>query len=263
MVELQKITPRLTNEGIALYAVSYDSLDVLRRFASQSRITYPLLSDEGSQVIRRLGLLNTRAREEHIATMVIHEERYEGVSYPAAFFIDEKGLVIGKRLHDDYRVRETGPAMLAAGFGLDMPTARQKTRKTEAVRVQVALESDRYEPFQMLWGQVNLDIGDGWHIYADPSPAGLVPLEINVAPQPAVIIGDVDLPHPTIRKTAGLDEPVPVYTGLVVGRFSITLATDKARPIQIVGAVEFQACDDQTCLAPTAVPWIKTLLPNE
>jgi peroxiredoxin len=39
--------------------ISYDSQEVLARFAKAYKITYPLLSDKGSVVIRKFGILNT------------------------------------------------------------------------------------------------------------------------------------------------------------------------------------------------------------
>jgi peroxiredoxin len=43
---------------VGLAAISYDPVEVLAAFASQHTITYPLLSDVGSVVIKRFGILN-------------------------------------------------------------------------------------------------------------------------------------------------------------------------------------------------------------
>ena len=43
-------------------AVSYDSVVILREFDATYGITYPLLADEGSHVIRALGLINPRVQ---------------------------------------------------------------------------------------------------------------------------------------------------------------------------------------------------------
>ena len=47
--------------------MSYDPVGVLAAFASKHDIIYPLLSDEGSQVFRRLGLINERVSESEAA----------------------------------------------------------------------------------------------------------------------------------------------------------------------------------------------------
>ena len=51
--------------GVALFAISYDSVEILRNFAATHGITYPLLSDEGSHAMRGLGLINDRVQEDH------------------------------------------------------------------------------------------------------------------------------------------------------------------------------------------------------
>ena len=42
-------------------------MDVLARFASAHGVTFPLLSDEGSTVIRALGMLDEQVYEHHAA----------------------------------------------------------------------------------------------------------------------------------------------------------------------------------------------------
>jgi len=51
-VELQGITKDLDARGIALFAISYDAVETLAAFAAKHGITYPLLADAGSRVIR-------------------------------------------------------------------------------------------------------------------------------------------------------------------------------------------------------------------
>ena len=61
-MELQEAWPNLQKNGVAIFAISYDSVEVLAAFAEKRGITYPLLSDEGSHTIGALGLLN----EQHL-----------------------------------------------------------------------------------------------------------------------------------------------------------------------------------------------------
>ena len=46
-------------ENIRVYGVSYDSEEQLRTFADGHDVTYDLLSDPDSAVIRKFGILNT------------------------------------------------------------------------------------------------------------------------------------------------------------------------------------------------------------
>lgn len=55
----------LADHGIALFAISYDPVEILSAFADKHGIAYPLLSDAGSHVMRRLGLVNARVQDDH------------------------------------------------------------------------------------------------------------------------------------------------------------------------------------------------------
>ena len=48
-----------------VFAVSYDSEAILADFAERFGISYPLLSDQASDVIREFGILNTHIPEDH------------------------------------------------------------------------------------------------------------------------------------------------------------------------------------------------------
>ena len=58
-MELQGRLADLQRQGLGLVAISYDSPDVLKRFSASRGITFPLIADAGSAIIKRYGLLNT------------------------------------------------------------------------------------------------------------------------------------------------------------------------------------------------------------
>jgi len=84
-----------------LVGVSYDPPKVLRNFAEKQGITYPLLSDEDSRVIRGYGILN----REMIGG------QFEGVPHPGTFLVDGDGVVVAKLFREGYRERH-GPEEL-------------------------------------------------------------------------------------------------------------------------------------------------------
>jgi peroxiredoxin len=51
------------SHGLSIAAIPYDPPPALRRFATTYGVTYPLLSDMGSQVIRRFDILNDNMPE--------------------------------------------------------------------------------------------------------------------------------------------------------------------------------------------------------
>ena len=63
LVELQGRFQDLRKAGMGLAAISYDPVPILADFAARRGITFPLLSDAGSETIKRYGILNTVAEE--------------------------------------------------------------------------------------------------------------------------------------------------------------------------------------------------------
>jgi peroxiredoxin len=82
LVELQQNIEKLHAANIQVVAVSYDSVDVLAKFAKRRNITFPLLSDPDSKVIKAYGVLNARASGQ-----------MAGIPHPGSFLIDQKGIV--------------------------------------------------------------------------------------------------------------------------------------------------------------------------
>src|SRR5262245_60466543 len=59
LLELQSQYDTLRKDGLGLAGISYDSQEILAAFSQQHGITFPLLSDVGSETIKRYGILNT------------------------------------------------------------------------------------------------------------------------------------------------------------------------------------------------------------
>jgi peroxiredoxin len=91
-------------------------VDVLARFTATPGITFPLLFDAGSQVIRQLRMLDEQVYKHHAAFGVPNrEDRFWGVPYPGEFLLDERGVVTQKRFQKNYREWETSQAILEQG----------------------------------------------------------------------------------------------------------------------------------------------------
>ena len=141
----------LASRGVALFAISYDAIAVLRAFATEHGIAFPLLSDEGSHVIRRLGLLNERVQEDHAVYGIPPNPRHVGVPYPGVFVLDERGVVVGKRFHDSYRERDTGSGLIAQTLTtLEAIPVEGAFSTGDPVRIRAWLDSPTYAWFQRL-----------------------------------------------------------------------------------------------------------------
>jgi peroxiredoxin Q/BCP len=100
---LQKKLPLLEEKKVSLVGLSYDSVDVLSRFAREKKITYPLLSDPDHAAIVSFGLLNREAVGKAV-----------GVPYPGIMILDREGTIRAKLFYDDYRDRHTAEDIVKA-----------------------------------------------------------------------------------------------------------------------------------------------------
>ncbi len=60
---MQAQADELRAKGLGIAAISYDAPEILAEFSRRRGITFPLLSDAGSAVIKAYGILNTVAEE--------------------------------------------------------------------------------------------------------------------------------------------------------------------------------------------------------
>jgi hypothetical protein len=243
--------PDFARADIAVFAISYDAVDVLRRFADTYGITFPLLSDEGSTVIRALGLLNEHVYAQHAAYGIPQHDRHWGVPYPGVFLLDAHGRVIQKRFQQSYRERETGVGILEQGFGLQSTTrGAEAVTQSAGLQVHAALDSPSYRFFQRLWLTVELSIAPGLHIYGRPIPEGYIPLTIEVAPLAGMVVGEPTWPAPHPYRVAGLAEEFFVYEGTIKVSLPVTL-TEEGGDQTLQVTVHSQSCSAVDCFVPT------------
>jgi len=81
-----------------LASISYDSPAVLARFADAHRITFPMLSDKDSAVIRRYGILNTNIPRTH---------KFYGIPFPGEYLVAPDGRVADKVFLPSFEDRAT------------------------------------------------------------------------------------------------------------------------------------------------------------
>ena len=94
--------------GIELVAVSYDSLSILKSFSEKGegndKVSYPLLSDPNSEMIKAFGIFNEKLRKDH---------KWYGVPHPHIYLVNPKGRIEGKFFESRYQDRPTAESILA------------------------------------------------------------------------------------------------------------------------------------------------------
>jgi len=235
---------------VALFAVSYDSVAVLREFAERWGITYPLLSDEGSWTIRALGLLNEHAEEQVRFYDVAPRDEHQGIPYSGLFLLDEDGTIADKQFEQSYRHRPVAALVLDEVLGVSEPVPTVSARAhVPGVQLVAWLDAPTYRPYQKLRLHLAFQLEPEIHIYAAPTPEGFIPLTVEIAPREGLSVWPLVAPAPQPFQVAGLDETFLVYEGRfrVSLPFSIDVAADA---VTLDVQVQYQACSVTECYPP-------------
>ncbi|MFN0071740.1 MAG: redoxin domain-containing protein [Chloroflexota bacterium] len=256
LVELQDVFSTLRQHEIALFAISYDPVSALADFAERNAIEYPLLGDEGSHVIRALGLLDEALETHHAEFGGTVRDEQRGVCYPGVFILDERGVVSQRRFQRNYRVRESGASLLAQVLDIS-PSDETAPETVDGPLVQIAarLDSPTYWRYQRLRVIVDLAIAPGAHLFAHPTPAEYTPLSIEVTADRAVI-GAPSLPAPVPFQLAGHGEQLWVHAGQLRIAVPLEFVMDRGEPMgdQTIGVrLRYQACTATICEPPREV----------
>ena len=167
-MELQRGLKAFRAAGIEVFAVSYDSIETISTFCTRYGIEYHFLSDEGSRVIRDLGILNTLVRPD---------ESVYGIPYPGTYVLDADGSVTAKFFNREYQVRESVPFLLRTALN-DSPDIDVGARATSdagaesPVSVTAWLNTPDLKFRQRTEVVVELTIAPGFHVYGQPTPDG-------------------------------------------------------------------------------------------
>ena len=90
---MQGFLEELKARNVRVVAISVDPPDVSKKHAAKQGYTFPILSDEKRETLRKYDL--------------VHEGGFRGadISKPAEFLLDADGVVVWRNLTDDYKVR--------------------------------------------------------------------------------------------------------------------------------------------------------------
>lgn len=254
LVELQAALPRFTEAGIKLYAISYDELGALEDFATHHGITYDLLADEGSTVIREFGILNHHVTEEQVP--------YHGIPFPGTYLVDEAGIVSAKSFHRSLAQRESAEGLIDAALGeLLLRSEDPATSQTGGDGIEFSLTYHggggvlRGGAIRRL--VLRVDLPDGLHIYDDPVPAGMVATTVTLVGPDGLRSLPVEKPptHPLELPGIGqlnvwsgqVDLVVPVWA---TDDIASLVRADSPDQVTIEVDVAYQACDDEACRLP-------------
>ena len=282
-MELQSQVETLRTQGVGLAAISYDPPETLARFAERYEVTFPLLSDVGSDVITRYGVRNTVAEVETLDGVdpIVEEQfrqyvsvtspspRFNGMAFPGTFVLDPEGRVTARHFEDFYRERSTVASILLR-VGEDGPSVEATQVSTEHLELTTYPSDTTVALGNRLALVLDVAPGPDMHVYA-PGATGYRVIGLSLTPPPFVRVFPMQFPESEIYHFVPLDEHVPVYQEPF--RLLQEVVPEASREaiqsfegqdsLTLTGSLEYQACDDTLCYNPTSIPlsWTVALRP--
>jgi len=249
--ELQGRSATLKKAGIGLAAITYDPVAVLADFSERRRITFPMLSDPGSAVIKEYGIFNTTIPETN-------RQSY-GIPFPGTFMLNAQGVVTSRFFEPAYQERNTVGSILARlGNDVDVPGTRVSSPQIDITAYATDATVASGTHFSVV-----LDVrpARGVHVYA-PGVTGYRPITLTMQPQAGLVIREIQYPKPEVYVFKPLNERVQVYQRpfRVVQDVALDAspqgqaALKDMTSLTFKGVLDYQACDDRVCFAPQSVP---------
>lgn len=229
-------------------------MEVISEFSDKQNISYPLLSDIDSEVIRNYGILNDQVSP---GDAILY-----GIPYPGVFICDEAGIVTAKTFHDSYKKRDSPEILLDAALGtiqLDQ-AAPSTTATSEDVKITAAMHGGGGSLRQGVIRHlvVQFELSEGLHLYGEPVPDGMRPLNIKVSGPEGLIVEAPEYPPTESLYLESNDLTLQVWSDSFTVRipiYPVGELVSEVRPLDMDSVnvdleISYQACDDDTCLLP-------------
>ncbi len=283
-MELQGRLEQIRKQGLGLAAISYDPPEILAAFSRQRGITFPLLSDVGSETIKRYGILNTVAAEavgptandsavaedvKKYVSVVGANARMVGMAFPGTFMLDRDGRVKSRFFEESYIERSTSSSILMR-VGAKETTVPGTQLSTEHLDVKAYPSEAAIAPGNRFSIAFDVTPKSRIHVYA-PGASSYRVVSVTITPQPFVRVLPLKYPKSEMYFFKPLNERVPVYQKpfalvqelVLEGNPEAQAAWRGRESLTLTGTFDYQACDDKVCFNPMSIPltWTLSLRP--
>jgi hypothetical protein len=221
---------------------------VLKHFTERKKITFPLLSDADSALIRAFGILNES---------VTKNSPFFGIPHPVTYIIDPKGRIVSHHFEEDFRKRLTVGAILSEA----RPDPNAKTFQNDKLRLTASASDAVVRGGEVVRLFLDVRLGQRMHVYA-PGVEGYIPVSWRIHDTPAAEIGTSRFPDARKLHLKAIGETVPVYEKtfrierdiIIQGGKEVEKSLTQDGNLVLQGVFRYQACDDRTCYVPEDVP---------
>ena len=235
--------------GVA--TISYDTQAILADFGKRKNITFPMLADPDSKIIKAFGVFNT---------YVPVGEREYGMAFPGTYIVDSGGVVRSKYFESQYQDRYSAPTILLTEFGSASGT-RQTAVETDHLKMKYYSTRDTVRPNLRFTLVAAIDLKPKMHVYA-PGVKDYIPIRFELDPSANFSAKAATFPKAESLYLEAIQETVQVYQGKFQITEDVNMASNDAlqailsgsREVKITGKLRYQACDDHLCYLPQTVP---------
>jgi len=264
LVQLQSAQSRFREHGIGLAAVSYDNQAILREFSERHGITYPLLADPQSVIIKRFRVINRKAKDF-----------MKGMAFPGYIYISNDGRIRQTFFEENYRERYTANNVIARLFP-ELAETDVRTLTAPHVTLRLGQSDLVIGPGSRVTLSVEVTLPADVHVYA-PGAQGYKPILLQLDSAPEFKPEPIRYPKSQTLFLPAINEKMSVFSGTFRIAQDVTIsvapqfiralrsAGDAGKVVDVHGTLHYQACDDKKCFLPESISlsWPLTVMPPD
>jgi hypothetical protein len=257
-VELQARYAELQKLGLGIASITYDAPALIKKFADERKVAFPILSDQDHTIVERYGILNRQFQPGH--------QNY-GIPHPGTFVLSREGRVLARYFEEEYQYRNTAASLAlkigrpVAGMSMPIRQAPPDLEVTAFVTDQTVAPGHRFSIVVDITPRPGASlIGPGQQTYRavtltlEPN-VNLRTYPVNYPPSTGLVVAPDGARLPAYAQPFRLVQDV----ALVVNNQMRQLAQKPGSTVTLKGILEYQVCTDKTCNPPRRVPFSWTV----
>jgi len=251
-VQLEQRKADFARQGYNVATITYDSTAILKAFSERVGITYPMLSDPDSRIIRQFGILNES---------VPKGTPFYGVPHPGTYILDARGVVLRKFFESDYKERYTAGSML---YRTVPASARDGWAEVETRHLKLRYRASDSSIQGGMTTTLVLEIAlkPKMHVYAPSVTGSYIPVRWDIVPQAVLKPFEPEWPTPKVLRLEAIKESLPVFEKTFTVTRDLTFAQQndlvaaagETKRLTVPAIFRYQACDDRECHPPVSLP---------
>ena len=203
LVELQQNLEQFRRQGVGIVAISYDSVAILADFTRRKGITFPMLSDPDSKIIKAFGILNSSIPKSDVM--------HYGIPNPGTYRVSADGVIQSKYFLANFQERYSAPTILLREFG-SVAGTRETVVNTDHLEMKYYSTRDVLHPDVRFTLVADFELKPKMHVYA-PGVKHYIPISIELDRSNYYYTNPAEYPKPETLLLPAINESAPVFQG--------------------------------------------------